>query len=473
MMGKTWTNKPFLRWSRTSVESSPRSVSTQAPLPRGPPRSAGAKAYTVGDSIVFGAGGYSPGTAEGRLTLAHELVHVLQQRSGPVEGTETSDGVVVSRPHDRFEREADTVSRSAFSASTPPQGWGGASAVGRRSAPLLPVSSGAPSAQRFSSDEHVRLGSEALPGQDVLITGFGKISYGEMIALGDFFSSVKDIENLASSGGNGKAQISYALWKVNPSRPRPPSDPVAEQAVEDRYNTLAAHNETHFSTGSSPGNSNREQYIARHQDALRNAWYEGLNPLVVRPSNWQAQEAFAAHFLTDAFAAGHIRTQRGAIQTYWEGLYPDFRDNLVQTISCFMASYINDVDNVGWVATVPMLTGPIAAELRARGGTQLASFSIGDLISKVLHDADNAGLDVVSPQSATGGAGRPLARRRGRPSLSLDAEPGRHSDGAVRRGCRQAQFRRGPGRSTCRGGGAARKSVIGPDELPGVVAPSG
>ena len=36
-------------------------------------------------------------------TLAHELTHVVQQRSGPVEGTETGGGVRVSDPSDRFD----------------------------------------------------------------------------------------------------------------------------------------------------------------------------------------------------------------------------------------------------------------------------------------------------------------------------------------------------------------------------------
>jgi hypothetical protein len=38
-----------------------------------------ALAYTVGNSIVFGKGQYSPDTARGRRLLAHELAHVAQQ----------------------------------------------------------------------------------------------------------------------------------------------------------------------------------------------------------------------------------------------------------------------------------------------------------------------------------------------------------------------------------------------------------
>ncbi|HEY0606601.1 MAG TPA: DUF4157 domain-containing protein [Herpetosiphonaceae bacterium] len=42
-----------------------------------------ALAYTVGRDIVFGAGQYAPQTTSGRLLLAHELAHVVQQESSP------------------------------------------------------------------------------------------------------------------------------------------------------------------------------------------------------------------------------------------------------------------------------------------------------------------------------------------------------------------------------------------------------
>lgn len=65
-----------------------------------------AHAYTVGSNVVFQRDSYDPSSDSGRLTLAHELTHVLQQRSGPVDGTETAGGIKVSDPGDRFEREA-------------------------------------------------------------------------------------------------------------------------------------------------------------------------------------------------------------------------------------------------------------------------------------------------------------------------------------------------------------------------------
>ena len=68
-----------------------------------------AKAYTVGNEVVFNSGAYQPDNADGRRTLAHELTHVVQQRSGPVDGTPTGDGVAVSHPQDRFEQEAEAA----------------------------------------------------------------------------------------------------------------------------------------------------------------------------------------------------------------------------------------------------------------------------------------------------------------------------------------------------------------------------
>ena len=68
--------------------------------------SVGAHAYTVGNNVVFQRDAYDPASQAGRTTLAHELTHVVQQRSGPVDGTPTGGGVSVSDPGDRFERAA-------------------------------------------------------------------------------------------------------------------------------------------------------------------------------------------------------------------------------------------------------------------------------------------------------------------------------------------------------------------------------
>jgi Domain of unknown function (DUF4157) len=79
-----------------------------------------AHAYTVGSNVVFQRDKYDPSSTEGKTMLAHELTHVVQQRSGPVDGTPTGGGVQVSDPSDRFETEAAANAERAMSAPTAP-----------------------------------------------------------------------------------------------------------------------------------------------------------------------------------------------------------------------------------------------------------------------------------------------------------------------------------------------------------------
>ncbi|WP_211879918.1 eCIS core domain-containing protein [Pseudarthrobacter albicanus] len=97
--------------------------------------SVNAHAYTVGSNIVFQRDKYDPGSDGGRTMLAHELTHVVQQRSGPVDGTATGTGVRVSDPSDRFEREAAATAERAMSApGAPAQRFAAGAAVVQRDA---------------------------------------------------------------------------------------------------------------------------------------------------------------------------------------------------------------------------------------------------------------------------------------------------------------------------------------------------
>ncbi|MER5498669.1 MULTISPECIES: DUF4157 domain-containing protein [unclassified Streptomyces] len=88
----------------------------------------GARAYTSGNHIVIGGNGAD------KHTLAHELTHVIQQRQGPVAGTARGDGLRVSDPSDRFEREAEATARRAMSVSAPHTGPASEPAPEQRSA---------------------------------------------------------------------------------------------------------------------------------------------------------------------------------------------------------------------------------------------------------------------------------------------------------------------------------------------------
>lgn len=59
----------------------------------------GARAYTLGEHIVFGAAQYAPASTHGLHLLAHELTHVLQQRgSGPTIQRACLSGAVCTAP---------------------------------------------------------------------------------------------------------------------------------------------------------------------------------------------------------------------------------------------------------------------------------------------------------------------------------------------------------------------------------------
>ena len=75
-------------------------------------RDVNAHAYTVGHNIVFGAGGFAPGTHEGRRLMAHELTHMIQQ--GDSEAT-FQGKLQVGAPGDAYEREADAATNAVAS----------------------------------------------------------------------------------------------------------------------------------------------------------------------------------------------------------------------------------------------------------------------------------------------------------------------------------------------------------------------
>jgi hypothetical protein len=101
-----------------------------------------AHAYTVGSNVVFQRDRYDPSSQEGRVTLAHELTHVVQQRSGPVDGTSAPGGIKVSDPSDRFEREASANAERVVIAPAPVQ--------------TASLSTSGPAVQREAEEEEVQ-----------------------------------------------------------------------------------------------------------------------------------------------------------------------------------------------------------------------------------------------------------------------------------------------------------------------------
>lgn len=78
-------------------------------------RDVGAKAYTVGNNVVFGRGHYQPSSSSGQRLLAHELTHIVQQRGAARSGLQRR--ALISSPGDRAEREADRVANQIIGGS--------------------------------------------------------------------------------------------------------------------------------------------------------------------------------------------------------------------------------------------------------------------------------------------------------------------------------------------------------------------
>jgi hypothetical protein len=82
-------------------------------------RSVQARAYTIGRDIIFGSGAFMPETREGTRLLAHELVHVIQQRSSGEDSRSMQIRVgELNTPREQeADRIADTVTGSPSSIS--------------------------------------------------------------------------------------------------------------------------------------------------------------------------------------------------------------------------------------------------------------------------------------------------------------------------------------------------------------------
>jgi uncharacterized protein DUF4157 len=94
-------------FSRVRVHSDRRAADSAAAV--------NARAYTVGDDVVFGEDQFQPHTAKGQSTLAHELVHTAQQ------GTNGSTTVSkIGEPDDAYEAQSEGVAKRVLEPGVEP-----------------------------------------------------------------------------------------------------------------------------------------------------------------------------------------------------------------------------------------------------------------------------------------------------------------------------------------------------------------
>ncbi len=118
-----------------------------------------AHAFTMGRDVYFGRGRYQPHTTTGQKLLAHELTHVLQQRSGAVPPAPKS---LFASHDDIFEREAEQaemhIERGAhgISSALPRQHYGSHHEPPRSNALQRKCACGGTCAKCSSQDENTK-----------------------------------------------------------------------------------------------------------------------------------------------------------------------------------------------------------------------------------------------------------------------------------------------------------------------------
>ncbi|MCA1692315.1 MAG: hypothetical protein LC733_09000 [Actinobacteria bacterium] len=172
-----------------------------------------------------------------------------------------------------------------------------------------------------------------------------------------------------------------------------------ERRVRDRYLALAAVNDDHFAapgpsdvaTGSGFGSA-VAAYRHLHQVALDEAWRLGARGGAI--SRATAREAAAQHYLTDAFAAGHLRTPVASIRRYWKARYPSFWEQLQRKVAADTAAALRELSRLMRLLPHRFVYGRTFAELTRRT-SQYPELSLGDLVARAFHDWDNShGLQV-------------------------------------------------------------------------------
>ena len=268
--------------------------------------------------------------------------------------------------------------------------------------------------QRFSASEHKRIGDEGSKDasgnlQMVELAPGYSISYGDMVAMaGDHFTDIEEMRKFARNKGKGpgtRGEIEYVLWDIHGKpAPKPKTwDAKAEEAADKRYYALAMDNRSHF-LNPAAGDESRTNvekandvtkkgaplnavagYSHNHMRAIKEAFEAGKAGKGIEAA--LAVDAFGAHFLTDAFAGGHLRTPRTSAKDYWDPKMPMFNFNLKGYIAEQLADELHKTKYGGLPskdAAYEAALGDVTKLVDSKG-----FITFGGVVAIALHDYDN------------------------------------------------------------------------------------
>ena len=276
-----------------------------------------------------------------------------------------------------------------------------------------------PTIQRFAELEHKAIGDKAVDNVQFRISPIGKLhmndvnmTYGDLVAMGDYFSSPDEIASLAATPGktrNTIGEVYYALFVSVRGQDEKPLmgkmfDKTAKEAVNERFYRLAAGNISHFPNPRSgdidmdPRTKAQRHdragpvgepatYRDGHERAVRRAVELGKAGKPIGGA--LAIDAFYSHFLTDAFSAGHLRTPRVTVTRYWHKKVPDFYQRFLNWLGDTVAFWVSH--NGGQLEqAAPRGTVRKGARQAVKDAlTTMPAMTFGDVVGLAVHDYDS------------------------------------------------------------------------------------
>jgi len=394
----------------------------------------GAKAFAHGQDIVLGADVAN----DTNPIMAHELAHVAQQQgAAPGVAKKSEKGSSGSA----YEHDADQAAGSIM-----------------MGLPAKVQQTGAESVMCFEGAEHMALGNAAWGGRTATV-GQVTLPAGAFTALqGDFFGTFEEMQRACET--NPKLIYDYyeVLVREKGLREAHERDPLHNAEPDSNgpimvasarngrspmdYLGLAATNFNHFSEQNVEGDKlfnmqatanpayaadindahakfghNIAQWLSGHMGAAKSAFEDGLAGRELGGVGI-AMDASASHYLTDSFAAGHMRVPRMEMYNAYQA---HFRLKAHVVVNHTVDQIPSEIDLSQFLAAIaPMGTGalipsmkvstasvktairaklsPLADSLGNSIGEKIAGFS-----AKVLHDHDNeTGVHVFSDENKAG-----------------------------------------------------------------------
>jgi len=301
------------------------------------------------------------------------------------------------------------------------------------------------SSAMYDTGEHVLAAGDLYP--DRLVVGGSPgvgFSYGQIVAMPDFYESVDEVLAAPSAElSRLKALIERNTEYYRGNRRDASKDVNHDEwdaATGGRYLRLADVNYAHFSPASLLGMSgggreatNRSRWEELHERAIRE-----MQQLVLAhrdstpfPAGPLTTNAFADHFLTDAFAAGHIINKEVVIERFRSRFFTggdltaDARTFFEQVARRAYTGRVAERFSQLQPAELPLCAGgfclPVRPNIRTAGmfaevlkqAAEAEPVKIANLAVKIIHDTLNRdGLEVVND------AGDPAWRLTGDGSLN-------------------------------------------------------